>query len=81
MPDFGDDIDSGDEEADETEEFGNQLSISQTYKEHLADVDTALEKMKKKKYGICERCGKKISLDVLKAAPESRLCKKCKKGR
>ena len=79
MPDFGNDIDSGDEEADETEEFGTQLSIAQNYKEHLADVDVALNKIKKKKYGICEKCGKKISLDVLKIAPESKLCKECKK--
>ncbi|PIY58866.1 hypothetical protein COY97_01965 [Candidatus Wolfebacteria bacterium CG_4_10_14_0_8_um_filter_39_64] len=35
--------------------------------------------MEKKKYGVCEKCGKKISLDILKLAPESRLCKECKK--
>jgi DnaK suppressor protein len=79
VPDFGDDVDSGDEEADETEEFGAQLAIAQKYKEHLADIDEALRKIEKKKYGICEKCGKKISLDVLKAVPESRLCKDCKK--
>ena len=79
MPDFGNDIDSGDEEADETEEFGTQLSIAQNYKEHLADVDVALNKIEKRKYGVCEKCGKKISLDVLKIAPESKLCKECKK--
>ena len=78
-PEFGDDVDSGDEETDETEEFGTQLSIAQNYKEKLANVDSALEKMKKQEYGICERCGKKISADVLEAAPESRLCKACKK--
>jgi len=78
-PEFGSDVDSGDEETDEAEEFGTQLSIAQTYKERLADVDVALGKIEKKKYGICEKCGKKISLDVLKVAPESRLCKECKK--
>lgn len=78
-PDFGNDVDSGEEESDESEEFGNQMAIAQTYKEHLADIDTALEKIEKKKYGICEKCGKKISLDVLKAVPESKLCKECKK--
>lgn len=79
MPDFGNDVDSGDEESDETEEFGTQLSIAQTYKERLADIDIALRKIDKKKYGICENCGKEIPLDVLKIAPESRLCKECKK--
>ena len=79
VPDFGDDVDSGDEEAEETEEFGTQLSIAQNYKEKLADIDTALDKIKKHKYGICEKCGKPISADVLEAAPESKLCKECKK--
>lgn len=79
VPEFGSDVDSGDEETNESEEFGAQLSIAQTYKEHLADVDVALKKIKEKKYGICEKCGKKISVDVLRAVPESRLCKECKK--
>lgn len=79
VPEFGSDVDSGEEESNESEEFGNQLSVAQTYKERLADIDTALGKIEKKKYGICEKCGKKISLDVLKVAPESRLCKECKK--
>lgn len=80
VPDFGDDIDSGDEEAQETEEFGTQLSIAQDYKEKIADIDMALEKIKKQKYGICEKCGESISADVLKVAPESKLCKECKKS-
>ncbi len=79
VPDFGDDVDSGDEESEETEGFGTQLSIAQNYKEKLANVDTALDKMEKHKYGVCEKCGKQISLDVLEAVPESRLCKECKK--
>lgn len=79
VPDFGSDVDSGEEESDESEEFSTQLSIAQTYKERLADIDTALGKIEKKKYGVCEKCGKKISLDILKLAPESRLCKECKK--
>ncbi len=79
IPDFGSDVDSGDEETDEAEEFGNQLSIAQNYKEQLVDVNSALKKMENKKYGVCEKCGKKISLDVLEIVPESRLCKACKK--
>lgn len=77
-PDFGDEVDP-DEETDETTEFDNQLSIAQAYKERLAKVDLALNKIEKGKYGVCEKCGVEISLDVLEAAPESRLCKECKK--
>jgi DnaK suppressor protein len=79
-PDFGSDVDP-DEETGESEQFGSQLAIAQDYKERLTNVESALNKIKKGKYGICEKCGKEISLDVLKAAPESRLCKECKKKR
>ncbi len=78
VTDFGDDIDSLEEEADETEEFTNQLSIAQNFKEHLSDIDSAMIKINKGRYGICEKCGKEISLDLLKVIPESRLCQKCK---
>ena len=73
-PDFGNDIDSFEEETDESAEIGHQLSIAQTYKNRLADIDSALGKIQKGKYGICEKCGKEISLKVLEASPESRLC-------
>jgi len=79
IPNFGGDVDAGDEETEETEEYSNQLSIAQNYKNKLADIDNALNKMGKQKYGICERCGKRITVDVLEAVPESRLCKACKK--
>ena len=79
-PDFGDEVDS-DEETSETTELANQLSIAQTYKERLTKVDSALNKINKGKYGVCEKCGAEISSDVLKVAPESKLCKNCKKKR
>lgn len=79
-PNFGDEVDF-DEETSETAGLDNQLSIAQAYKERLTKVDSALNKIKKGKYGICEKCGAEISLDVLKAVPESRLCKECKKKR
>jgi len=78
IPDFGSDVDP-DQETDESEAFGNQLSIYQTFKGWLADVESALRKIGKGKYGICEKCGEEISSDILKIDPESRLCKKCKK--
>lgn len=78
-PQFGDDIDSGEEEADEAKEFGNQLSTAQVLKGQAADIELALSKIKKKKYGLCEKCGKEISPKLLEVAPESRLCQNCKK--
>lgn len=77
-PDFGDEVDP-DEETSESAEFDKQLSIAQNYKERLMNVGSSLEKIKEGDYGICEKCKEKISLDVLSVAPESKLCKKCKK--
>ncbi len=76
--DFGSDIDHGDEEADEAEEYSNDLGIKDALKEQLINVESALDKMTRNEYGKCEKCGMEISLEVLNADPESRLCKECK---
>lgn len=73
-PDFGDDTDSLEEETDESQAYGNQLALMQTFKERVADIDFALSKIKKGTYGVCEKCGNEISIKVLEASPESRLC-------
>jgi len=78
--DFGSDVDSLDEEADEAEEFGNRLALNQVLKDRIAEVDRALLKIKAGTYGVCERCGKTVSPEVLEAAPSSRFCKICKEG-
>lgn len=77
MPDFGSDV-GPDEETDESEEYGNVMSIVQTLKNRLSDIETALKKINNGKYGICEDCGKKISEELLEINPESKLCKDCK---
>ena len=79
-PEFGSDVDSFEEETDETVEFSNRLAVQQTLKEEIEEVEEALNKIKENKYGICEKCGKEISLDLLKIDPESKLCKDCKKA-
>lgn len=76
---FGDDVDSADEEADEAEEEGNKLAIVQSLKKEVNEIDTALEKIHRGTYGICDRCGKTIEEEVLAVAPESAMCKACKK--
>ena len=79
LPDFGRDVDSFDEETDESAEIGNQNSVILIFKKRLADIKSALIKIQKGKYGICEKCKNEISLIVLGVAPESRLCQKCKR--
>lgn len=75
---FGDDAGSLDEEIDESAQYDNQLSLMQNFKEQLVNVEGALKKISKEKYGVCEKCHQEIEEVVLKAEPESRLCRQCK---
>ncbi len=78
VTDFGDGAGSVDEEVDESAQYDNQLSLMQNFKDQLVNVEGALNKMSKNKYGVCEKCRQEIDDAVLKADPESRLCRQCK---
>lgn len=65
--------------ADQVEEYVTLLSIEHNMELRLRDINLALDKIKKGKYGTCGRCGKKISEDRLKIYPEARFCVKCEK--
>ena len=67
------------EAADEVEEYEALLPIEYTLETKLQDINLALEKIAKGKYGKCEKCRKQIPLTRLKALPEARLCLKCQK--
>jgi RNA polymerase-binding transcription factor DksA len=73
--DFGDDIDHFEEEGDEVQAMSNQIGIANSLKTRLGEIDAALEKIRIEKYGLCEKCGKKIEKEILDIDPESRLCK------
>lgn len=66
-------------EADEFQEYESKLDVEHILELKLRDINLALEKIKKGKYGVCENCGKKISQKRLKISPEARLCLKCRK--
>lgn len=66
------------EKADEVEEYTTRLSIEYSLENRLRDINIALEKIKKDKYGKCEKCKKEISNERLQACPEARTCSKCK---
>lgn len=78
--DFGSDVDSMDEEADEGEALANRLAIAQALKSDLNEVEDALRRVAAGTYGTCAQCGKTISDEVLDLAPESSLCADCKKA-
>lgn len=60
--------------ADSFEEFQNRAAIETELEERLNDVKVALEKIKKGKYGICEKCKEKISDKRLEAYPAAKNC-------
>ncbi len=43
----------------------------------IADIDRALSKIAKKRYGYCEKCNDPILLARLKLLPEARYCVVC----
>ncbi len=67
------------EAADEVEEYSTLLPLEFNLELKLRNIDSALEKIKKGKYGICEKCNKSIPLERLKIYPSATTCNKCKK--
>lgn len=70
---------SMEEEADETQEYDNLLSLEHSLELKLKDVNLALQKLEKGEYGKCEKCGKEIEEERLLAYPEAKLCLNCNK--
>lgn len=61
--------------ADEgTEMFDREkdMAIHHHWKQHLKEIDHALEKIEQGKYGICEKTGKNIPYERLSAQPTAR---------
>lgn len=65
--------------ADQVEEYVTLLPIEHNLELRLQNINLALEKIKKGKYGKCEKCKKKIPEERLKVYPEARICNKCEK--
>lgn len=65
------------QEADEVEEYTTLLPIEHSLEIRLKNINSALEKIKTGKYGICEKCRGKIESERLEAYPEVRNCSKC----
>lgn len=61
----------------EVEEYTDNLPVELTLEKNLQDVISALERIEKGTYGICENCQKEITLERLKANPSARTCIKC----
>ncbi len=77
FPEYGD---KEDENAAEVAEYATNLSLEDTLERTLRDVNTALEKIAKEKYGVCKYCKKPIETRRLLARPTSSSCVSCKKA-
>lgn len=68
-------------DTDVREKMGHEAIEAQvlTLQRKLDSVVSALSKIEKGKYGICERCGETIAIERLEFMPEVRYCISCEK--
>ena len=64
-----------------TQERSRLISVVESLRTNLADVERALERINAGTYGTCERCGKPIDPARLEARPWALLCIDCKQKR
>ncbi len=66
------------EEATESFELEKRLAVEKQIRDHLAEVEHALDKFEKGTYGLCDSCGQQIAPARLEALPQASLCVDCK---
>ncbi|MBU4298922.1 TraR/DksA C4-type zinc finger protein [Patescibacteria group bacterium] len=83
FPYFGEESGGGilEKAADEVEKYSALLPIEYSLELKLREINLALKRIKKGKYGICEKCRKPIEAERLRAFPEAKICSKCLKPR
>ncbi|PKL72076.1 hypothetical protein CVV26_03085 [Candidatus Kuenenbacteria bacterium HGW-Kuenenbacteria-1] len=74
FPNLGDEED---ENISEVAEFEENIGTENSLEISLQQVNRALEKIEKNKFGICEKCGKEIEERRFLAFPAAILCQKC----
>jgi RNA polymerase-binding protein DksA len=57
-----------------------QVHLRQTDGRLLKAIDDALSRLRTKRYGVCERCGRSISRARLMALPWASQCRDCKES-
>jgi len=67
------------EDVDEVEEYTTLLSLEISLEKKLKEINSALEKIEKGTFGICEKCKGEIEIKRLKSNPTERYCKNCAK--
>lgn len=64
--------------ATQEEEFSLELRTRDRERKLLRKIDKALERIARKDFGWCEKCGEEIGLRRLEARPTAELCIDCK---
>ena len=67
-----------DEDSQELERYESRVSMEHQLELELQKVQRAIKRIEQGKYGICLKCGRKISLERLKVYPEAEYCMKCR---
>jgi RNA polymerase-binding transcription factor DksA len=62
-------------------ELEKELSIAQNAEDLLAKVHHALDRIRRRQFGICEHCGAAIPTERLDALPYATTCVKCASNR
>jgi len=65
---------TNEDNAMEFEVFEEKRAYARNAEKELEDLERALKKIKKGKYGICEKCGEPIEKGRLKAYPAATHC-------
>jgi DnaK suppressor protein len=63
--------------ATETFEREKDLAIDKNVEDMIESIDRALAKIDARTYGTCDRCGREISKERLKALPYAAFCIEC----
>ena len=78
-PEHANDNAASDTEASEQSSHQRIESLQREVRARLAAIGKALSRLKKGKYGTCEKCGKMISTDRLGIMPTATVCVECER--
>lgn len=75
FPEYGD---KPDENAQEISDYTTSVATEKVLEKSLADIESALDRIKKGTYGVCKYCGNPIAEKRLLARPTANSCVNCK---
>ena len=61
----------------DTFEQAADLGLAEQISRTIADIDRALDRIEEGTYGLCQGCGKAISIERLEAIPSAARCAQC----